>query len=80
MNQISLGLRVISKKKRRYAPVNSRCLQIAASPIGAIAALMNRVRQQRPLVVLGLNVWMGTAARTSLDQLVESGVPHPVGA
>ena len=30
--------------------------------IGAIGALMNRVLQPRPLVVLGLNVWMGTAA------------------
>jgi hypothetical protein len=28
--------------------------------IGAIGALMNRVLQPRPLVVLGLNVWMGT--------------------
>ena len=30
-------------------------------PFGAIGALMNRVLQPRPLVVLGLNVWMGTA-------------------
>ena len=30
--------------------------------IGAIGALMNRVLQPRPLVVRGLNVWMGTAA------------------
>jgi len=30
--------------------------------LGAIGALMNRVLQPRPLVVLGLNVWMGTAA------------------
>ena len=30
---------------------------------------MNRVRQPRPLVVLGLNVWMGTAA--GADELVE---------
>jgi len=29
---------------------------------------MNRVRQPRPLVVLGLNVWMGTAAGS--DELV----------
>ena len=37
--------------------------------IGAIGALMNRVLQPRPLVVLGLNVWMGTAA--GADELVE---------
>ena len=30
--------------------------------IGAIGASMNRVHQPRPLVVLLLNVWMGTAA------------------
>ena len=30
---------------------------------------MNRVFQPRPLVVLGLNVWMGTAA--GADELVE---------
>jgi hypothetical protein len=30
---------------------------------------MNRVRQPRPLIVLGLNVWMGTAA--GADELVE---------
>ena len=36
--------------------------------IGAIKALMNRVRQPRPLVVRGLNVWMGTAA--GADELV----------
>ena len=35
----------------------------------AIGALMNRVRQPRPLVVLGLNVWMGTAA--GADELLE---------
>jgi len=29
---------------------------------GAIGALMNIVLQPRPLVVLGLNVWMGTDA------------------
>ena len=40
--------------------------------IGAIGALMNRVRQQRPLVVRGLNAWMGTAA--GADELVE--VPY----
>jgi hypothetical protein len=37
--------------------------------IGAIGALMNRVLQPRPLVFLGLNVWMGTAA--GADELVE---------
>ena len=37
--------------------------------IGAIGALMNRVLQPRPLIVLGLNVWMGTAA--GADELVE---------
>ena len=37
---------------------------------------MNRVLQPRPLVVLGLNVWMGTAAGT--DELVE--VPYHVQA
>ena len=30
--------------------------------IGAIGALMNIVLQPRPLLVLGLNVWMGTDA------------------
>ena len=30
---------------------------------------MNRVLQPRPFVVLGLNVWMGTAA--GADELVE---------
>ena len=37
--------------------------------IGAIGALMNRVLQPHPLLVLGLNVWMGTAA--GADGLVE---------
>ena len=37
--------------------------------IGGIGALMNRVLQPRPLVVLGLTVWMGTAA--GADELVE---------
>jgi len=37
--------------------------------IGAIGALMNKVRQPRPLIVLGLNVWMGTAA--GAEELVE---------
>jgi len=46
-----------------------RCLLFT---IGAIGALMNRVLQPRPLVVLGLNVWMGTAAEA--DELVE--VPY----
>ena len=40
--------------------------------IGAIGALMNRVLQPRPLVVRGLNVWMGTAA--GADELVD--VPY----
>ena len=46
---------------RSYAP--------CVCPIGAIGALMNRVLQPRPLIVLGLNVWMGTAA--GADELVE---------
>jgi hypothetical protein len=37
--------------------------------IGAIGALINRVRQPRTLVVLGLNAEMGTAA--GADELVE---------
>ena len=37
--------------------------------IGAIGALMNIVLQPRPLLVLGLNVWMGTDA--GADELVE---------
>ena len=45
---------------------------ISGGKIGAIGALMNRVLQPRPLVVLGLNVWMGTAA--GADELVE--VPY----
>jgi len=36
---------------------------VAVLITGAIGALMNRVLQPRPLVVIGLNVWMGTAAR-----------------
>jgi hypothetical protein len=32
---------------------------------------MNRVLQPRPLIVLGLNVWMGTAA--GADELVGGG-------
>ena len=43
------------------------------SLIGAIGALMNRVRQPHPLIVLGLNVWMGTAA--GADELV--GIEDP---
>ena len=43
--------------------------EILSDAIGAIGALMNRVRQPRPLVVLGLNVWVGTAA--GADELVE---------
>ena len=40
---------------------------------------MNRVHQPRPLVVLGLNVWMGTAA--GADELVEipTGAERPHG-
>ena len=37
--------------------------------LGAIGPLLNRVLQPRPLLVLGLNVWMGTAA--GADELVE---------
>jgi len=37
--------------------------------IGAIGALMNMVLQSHPLIVLGINVWMGTAA--GADELVE---------
>ena len=37
--------------------------------VGAIGALMNMVLQPHPLIVLGLNVWMGTAA--GADELVE---------
>ena len=44
------------------------------TPIGAIGALMNRALQPRPLVVLGLNVWMGTAA--GADELVGLEVPN----
>ena len=43
--------------------------QACAEAIGDIGALLNRVLQPRPLVVLGLNVWMGTAA--GADELVE---------
>ena len=39
------------------------------APIGAIGALMNRVRQPRTLFVLGLNAQMGTTA--GADELVE---------
>ena len=37
--------------------------------VGATGALMNIVHQPHPLVVLGLNVWMGTSA--GADELVE---------
>ena len=41
----------------------------AGTPIGAIGALVNMVLQPHPLIVLGLNVWMGTV-RTARE--------HPV--
>ena len=44
-------------------------MRVTEEGFGAIGALMNRVRQPHPLVVLGLNVWMGTAA--GADELVE---------
>ena len=44
-------------------------LRQSSRAIGAIGALMNRVLQPRPLVVLGLNVWMGTDA--GADELVD---------
>jgi len=44
------------------------------SVIGAIGALMNRVRQPRPLVVLGLNVWMGTAAGADESAVKSNGL------
>jgi hypothetical protein len=50
----------------------AQVIDSSACPIGAIEALMNRVLQPRPLVVLGLNVWMGTAA--GADEPVE--VPY----
>ena len=52
--------------KLRAPPVSADSL----GAIGAIGALMNRVLQPHPLVVLGLNVWMGTAA--GADELVEA--------
>ena len=54
-------------------PVVTRSARVphsSVNAIGAIGALMNRVLQPRPLVVLGLNVWMGTAA--GADELVET--------
>ena len=55
---------------QRQGPPSRRVSRLEQlSSIGAIGALMNRVRQPRPLVVLGLNVWMGTAA--GADELVE---------
>jgi hypothetical protein len=45
------------------------------TPIGA---LMNRVLQPRPLVVLGRNVWMGTAAGADATKLkFDGGVSFP---
>ena len=51
---------------------------ITGGVIGAIGALMNRVLQPRPLVVLGLNVWMGTAAGADelLGELARLGDLH----
>jgi len=53
----------------RCLAVSSLCVGDVVSAIGAIGALMDRVIQPRPLIVLGLNVWMGTAA--GADELVE---------
>ena len=44
-------------------------LWVQVGCFGAIGALMNIVLQPRPLLVLGLNVWMGTDA--GADELVE---------
>ena len=49
-----------------------RALLLPLLHSGAIGALMNRVRQPRTLIVLGLNAEMGTAA--GADELVE--VPY----
>ena len=56
---------------------DSGLLGIRGACIGAIGALLNIVLQPRPLVVLGLNVWMGTDARA--DELVEipTGAERP---
>ena len=50
--------------------------------IGAIGALMNRVLQPHPLIVLGLNVWMGTAAGADelVERLLDEGVLFIVGS
>ena len=58
----------LDPQREREMTLSTRMALLTLS-IGAIGALMNRVRQPRPLVVLGLNVWMGTAA--GADELVE---------
>ena len=55
-----------------WSPLRCCWFGEVAGKIGAIRASMNRVLQPRPLIVLGLNVWMGTAV--GADELVE--VPY----
>ena len=40
---------------------------------------MNRARQPRPLVVLGLNVWMGTAAGADEETAFPDFIQGPSG-
>ena len=59
-------------RSKALRPFRSQVLWVRFFPIGAIGALMNRVLQPRPLVALGLNVWMGTAA--GADELGSCGL------
>ena len=54
VEEISVGLREVLKKPR--VGLKGRKPEVT---FGAVGALMNRVLQPRPLVVLGLNVWTG---------------------
>ena len=64
-----------SRPAGAHAPGESVAVE-GPPPIGAIGALLNRVLPPRPLVVLGLNVWMGTAA--GADELVALARPAPL--
>ena len=55
--------------RQRVPTVSANTAGVTEAAIGAIGALMNIVLQPLPLFVLGLNVWMGTAA--GADELVE---------
>jgi len=71
MNEVPLYLLLYCSKWLQNLPRRAYPQTVLEdlTAIGAIGALMNRVLQPRPLAVLGLNVWMGTAA--GADELVQ---------